>query len=190
MADELYIVREGLTSERAESLKRMLAEREVEVYTAPSDDVRGEWSLLAEADVRPRAARFIEQFEEQADDDDDPEQVLDDRHWRQWPRCSACDWPRMTRCDFCGSTGHEFPVADGAPVTETAEVLLVCETCDEPFEPLFLDHCERCNERFNDGVDFPYVAEMDVGNPRVGLMAFGLLVVTALLFGYWWMITR
>ena len=190
MADELTIVLEGLSAERAETLKRMLAERDVEVYSAPSESVRGEWNLLAEPDVAGRASRFIEQADEQWEDGVDPEDVLDDRQWSQWPRCRECDWPRMTRCEFCGSTGHDFPVADGAPVTETAAVLLMCGTCDEPFEPQFLDHCDRCSEKFDDGVEFPYVAEMDVGNPRVGLAAVALLLLTALLFAYWWWVAN
>lgn len=186
----MKVVRRGLTSERAEQLKRRLGEREVELYTTPDDAAPGEWMLLSEPEEAGRALRFLELEEDDEEESLDPEQMLDDRTWRQWPTCPACDWPRMTRCQFCGTTGHDFPVADGAPVTEEAAVLLMCETCDEPFEPKFLQHCDRCREPFEDGVEFPYTDPIDVGNPRAWILGVGLIVVAAIVFGYWWWVLQ
>ena len=185
MAEQLTTIREGLTAQQAESYKRLLAERNVEARAAPSDSVQGEWDLLAPDELAGRAARFLELADEQQAPIMDDEMILDVREWAKWPRCPVCEWPRVTRCQYCGTTSNAFPVADGAPDSEYAAVLLMCETCDEPFEPQFLDHCDRCNEPFGDGIEFPEPANISFRNPRIYAAAAIMVAITALLFAYW-----
>jgi hypothetical protein len=175
MSDELITVWRGPSAEQAQTVKRMLDDRGVEVFVAACETAMGEWTVLAPPDKASRVRRFIEQAEEpdQEYDDDD---LLDDRVWRQWPRCGECNAHRITRCRYCGSTGSDFPVADGAPIEEAeAAILLCCAICDEPFEPEFYRRCAECGEDFGRGIDVPLEGDPDLANPRVHFMLAALV---------------
>jgi len=182
MAEELITVWRGPSAEQAQSVKRMLEGRGQKVFVAACETSMGEWTVLAPPETASRVRRFIEQAEE-ADQDD--ENLLDDRTWRQWPRCGECNAQRITRCQYCGSSGSDFPVADGAPMDlEETAILLCCAICDEPFEPEFYRICAECGEDFGEGIDVPLEGDPDLANPRVHFMLASLagISLAALLY--------
>lgn len=81
-----------------------------------------------------------------------------------WPRCPDCDKPRVAMCPYCGTSGTEFPRAEGEPddrellaagesvderERDPSNVLFViCTMCDEPFVPRFAPTCEWCGHNF------------------------------------------
>ena len=107
-----------------------------------------------------------------------------------WPRCPDCGQPRHTSCPVCGTAGHQFDSAD--PGWDFAEAenseaenagLLLCTTCDEPFRPQYLRHCEWCGHEFGDGTTSgPVIPEdgAELNSVATSLAAF----VVALLAGF------
>ncbi len=75
-----------------------------------------------------------------------------------WPRCPECDARRITVCPICKTSGSHLPLADAdysPPSEETAErqPMVLCPTCDEPFIPQYLRHCEWCDHDFGAGIE-------------------------------------
>jgi len=69
---------------------------------------------------------------------------------------------------------------------DTQSRLLLCPTCDEPFEPQFARRCEWCGHEFADGIDWTPPAEDDgesLSARAVAILA-GLLGLAILLLGY------
>ena len=60
--------------------------------------------------------------------------------------------------DGCGC-GHGQVETESGPAAEEsageASALLLCPTCDEPFEPVYLGRCEGCGHEFPDGCEPP-----------------------------------
>jgi hypothetical protein len=57
-------------------------------------------------------------------------------------------------------------------------LLLICPTCDEPFKPRFLRHCEWCNHDFGTGLETPQTvatAERSEFNSRIAIVAAGIV---------------
>jgi hypothetical protein len=81
-----------------------------------------------------------------------------------WPRCPDCNKPRVAMCPYCGTSGTEFPRAEGEPdqrellaagesVDErerdpSSVLFVICTMCDEPFVPRFAPTCEWCGHNF------------------------------------------
>ncbi|MFV2067293.1 MAG: hypothetical protein ACC645_09965 [Pirellulales bacterium] len=103
-----------------------------------------------------------------------------------WPVCPECGKRRHTSCPVCGTSGNQFPLGDTAyPLispesgeADAARPLLICPTCDEPFEAAFLRLCEWCDHNFGDGVARPESAgkgdDAEPFNLRVWLVMAGL----------------
>ena len=127
-----------------------------------------------------------------------------------WPLCPGCQQPRHTMCEICGTAGSDFPLADMPPLhdlppasngesseddqapTDTEPALLViCSTCDEPFEPEFLRRCQWCSHDFGSGRDLDVAQDeralsVPIGylNHRALALAGGMLAILIALAVY------
>jgi predicted RNA-binding Zn-ribbon protein involved in translation (DUF1610 family) len=72
--------------------------------------------------------------------------------WTDWPTCPACGEQRHTRCPLCNMAGTRFPLVDIDREGEVERVLLMCDSCDEPFRPDFYRYCHRCGHDFGRGL--------------------------------------
>ncbi len=120
----------------------------------------------------------------------------------EWPACPHCGRGRLTSCPVCETAGTHFAQAfmpdfgllDEEPAGEGENALMVlCPTCDEPFEPQFPARCEWCGHRFRDGYEpppgelqaVPLFSAFEVGS-RVVIVALGLVAFAAALFGWFY----
>ena len=112
--------------------------------------------LVAESDAdeaRQIAISFDESSRGPSEVDEEEEA---DAAGRTWPLCPSCNRPRHTSCPYCGTAGASFPLAFGpSPALDSRALLVLCKTCDEPFEPEFHLLCEWCGHRFADGSELP-----------------------------------
>lgn len=163
---------DGLTQEAfSQSLREAAddAQRRMEnPYASPRSDVpqaeTGEPTAADDADFGPRAC------------------------------CPACGKPRMAVCPYCRTSGTRFPAADtfGGDVTEE-EPLLLCPTCDEPFEASYLRICEWCGHDFGSGVKAPEIVKEFSSEPlnwRVLLVGLAGAAFVAVLVAYFAMLLR
>ncbi|HVA48359.1 MAG TPA: hypothetical protein VNH11_18475 [Pirellulales bacterium] len=101
-------------------------------------------------------------------------------------RCPACGRTRVAVCPFCRTTGTRFRAADMMEMDDANEepALLICPTCDEPFEPAYLRRCEWCGHDFGTGIEPPEIVrplQTEPLNGRVLLaIAGGLAMVAAI----------
>jgi hypothetical protein len=97
-------------------------------------------------------------------------------------RCPGCDKPRMAVCPFCRTSGTRFRSADTFGDTAEEEPLLLCPTCDEPFEATYLRTCEWCGHDFGSGVQAPEIVKEFSAEPlngRVLLVGLGGVALVA-----------
>jgi hypothetical protein len=115
----------------------------------------------------------------------DPEYSVDEAPSEQPSPSSDCG----AGCGTCGHSSDSAEPDDDAPELVT-RLMLTCPTCDEPFWPQYLKHCEWCGYEFPDGTEIE-VRSSDVGRPGeptdpltpqaiatvvvLGLLAVGLL---------------
>lgn len=105
--------------------------------------------------------------------------------------CPECNRRRTAVCPICRTAGSNFPPGD-FPVAreeeETAEPpLLICPTCDEPFEPRYLRRCEWCGHDFGEGIaepERPVERPSEPLNPRIILAALAALALLGALMAY------
>lgn len=68
----------------------------------------------------------------------------------------------------CATCSHPTP-GDDAGEDDATEVvtalMLTCPTCDEPFAPQYLKHCEWCGHEFPDGTEIE-VRRIEAGRPE------------------------
>ena len=125
-----------------------------------------------------------------------------------WPLCPECAERRHTMCRICCTAGTDFLPADhevveivtvhgldedgGAESPEPIERvlrMLMCSTCDEPFEPSYARLCEWCGHDFGEGYEV-VVRHVEQVAPRtiavgVALAAamIGLMIYFAMIVG-------
>ena len=111
--------------------------------------------LVAESDAE-EARQIAISFDESSRGSADVDEEETDAPGQLWPLCPSCNRPRHTSCPFCGTAGANFQLAFvPSPALETRAMLVLCRTCDEPFEPEFNARCEWCGHRFADGSELP-----------------------------------
>lgn len=114
-----------------------------------------------------------------------PDDSADDDSAETSARCPACGKPRMAVCPYCRTSGTRFRAADtlDGDIAED-DSLIICPTCDEPFEASYLRICEWCGHDFGSGVESPVVVKEFASeslNWRVLLVgACGALAILAL----------
>ena len=126
-----------------------------------------------------------------------------------WPLCPGCQQPRHTMCEICGTAGSDFSLADMPPhdlspasngeesqddqasIDAEPALVVICSTCDEPFEPEFLRRCQWCSHDFGDGRDLDVAKDAqamsmptDYLNHRALLLAGGMLAILIALAVY------
>lgn len=142
--------------------------------------------------------RHVISRRDEARDDGGDETDDDFYFWIDWPKCPECKALRQTRCDFCQTSGTDFLLADAPPVLAGDEVnvsdldydvLLMCHTCDEPFEPVFYRNCQWCSHEFADGYanDEHQTAPIE-WTSRTIAVTVGLLATAAAMLIYVWLI--
>ncbi|MFP6757796.1 MAG: hypothetical protein VCC99_06195 [Alphaproteobacteria bacterium] len=114
-----------------------------------------------------------------------------------WPLCPGCSERRHTMCRICCTAGTDFPPADHEVVEmvavhgldeggaadspepiERVLRMLMCSTCDEPFEPSYARRCEWCGHDFGEGYEV-VVRHTEPVAPRT--IAVGVALVVAML---------
>jgi len=69
------------------------------------------------------------------------------------PTCPECHRARMTVCPYCQTASAHFAPGDRPlrVVQDEVAELVICGTCDEPFEPVYFRYCEWCAHDFGSG---------------------------------------
>jgi hypothetical protein len=117
-----------------------------------------------------------------------------------WPACPNCERPRLAVCPFCETSSNEMPQGDprygGQSLTEllanehgeasncgaerTSPPLLICPTCDEPFEARYLRRCEWCGHDFGAGLEVPPAISVTPININARAVALTLALVVGM----------
>ncbi len=116
------------------------------------------WTAAAKVVVRDdqaeQARQFAEAFDRQTRQTALAANSLDDEinepvaSWAEWPLCPTCGEKRRITCSTCGTTGVDFPLADGPIPAE--QPLFICPACDDSIEPRWDRLCKRCGYDFED----------------------------------------
>ncbi len=108
--------------------------------------------------------------------------------------CPECNRRRTAVCPICQTAGSNFPPGD-APIAREEDAgeppLLICPTCDEPFEPRYLRRCEWCGHDFGSGIAVPETRREQPAEPpnlRVIIVALATLALLAGLLAYFAML--
>lgn len=137
--------------------------------------------LFAKGEAQQAAAG-----ETEATEPAEPEEGKEDA---LWPLCPECGARRVTTCPVCKTSGSHFPLADAnaSEASEPAELptrMVICSTCDEPFMPQYLRHCEWCGHEFEDGVERSHepVEEVLSGRAIAVILALVALLIAMLIY--------
>lgn len=88
-------------------------------------------------------------------------------------------------CTPAGSAAETDAPAGDEPQAEPTRTLLMCPTCDEPFEPEYPRVCEWCGHEFPDGFQVEIPQEpLEQIDSRVYMVVFGLLALGVALVAY------
>jgi predicted RNA-binding Zn-ribbon protein involved in translation (DUF1610 family) len=110
-----------------------------------------------------------------SDGDQGKDHAADDEGPRA--RCPECGRSRMAVCPFCRTSGATFRGANLSLDEQSADEpeLLICPTCDEPFEASYLRRCEWCGHDFGAGIEVPAVMQtMSKEGPNWRVILVGL----------------
>ena len=99
--------------------------------------------------------------------------------------CPQCQRKRMTVCPYCHTASADFPQAYQQPgAADEGPELLLCPTCDEPFEPVYLRRCEWCGHDFGEGLELEQREVVEYLNDRVIAATMLLAVVVVVILAY------
>lgn len=99
--------------------------------------------------------------------------------------CPECGKQRMTVCPYCNTASAAFPAGDlPGPRTSDAPELVICQTCDEPFEPIYYRRCAWCGHDFGSGRETEPPESVEYLNDRVTVAAVSLGVALLLILAY------
>jgi len=68
-------------------------------------------------------------------------------------------------CATCGNPATDDPGDEDNAQELVTAVMLTCPTCDEPFTPQYLKHCEWCGYEFPDGTEVE-ARRIEIGRPE------------------------
>ncbi|HVC97281.1 MAG TPA: DUF2007 domain-containing protein [Pirellulales bacterium] len=99
--------------------------------------------------------------------------------------CPDCDRPRMAMCPVCDTADSDFPAADqlANDMDNEMAALLICPTCDEPFEPGYLRRCEWCGHDFGRGIEPSRPVDRPPREPMNARVIAVLLLITGSIAG-------
>ncbi len=195
MSESSVVIYTAATPQEAYLLRDALAEAGIralvsnESLQAAAGDVPLGWTIAPRLLVAPEdaadARRLAEQYEDRRKSGGT---LLDaDRPPEKPPapvRCPECRRPRTAICPVCETGGSHFrpgEMLDGEAETAGGPSLLICPTCDEPFEPGYLLCCEWCGHEFADGLAPPVApAPRTVEPPNPRVFAIGVLIAAAI----------
>ncbi|HEY1600067.1 MAG TPA: DUF2007 domain-containing protein [Pirellulales bacterium] len=108
------------------------------------------------------------------------------------PSCPQCGHGRMTVCPYCETASADFSTADEPPAAsgERAGRLLLCHTCDEPFEPTYYRRCEWCGHDFGSGKELATKTVVEYLNDRVIVAMMGLTIAVLVILVYFGTIVK
>lgn len=116
-------------------------------------------------------------------------------NWAEWPTCPQCHARREAHCSVCSARGSDFRLADfeepedPEEVASSADVLLLCSTCDEPFTPQFSRSCIGCGFDFGEGVEQPEIGHEEL-NTRVVIVIVGVVLLLVGLLAFFTLVLR
>lgn len=112
--------------------------------------------------------------------------------------CPSCGEPRVAVCPYCQTTGGHFRAAEDFTAEDVSgeaadgePVMLICPTCDEPFDAAYFRVCGACGHDFGSGLDTPPIVRELSSEPlngRVIAVAAGCIALVAALIIYFAMI--
>lgn len=202
MSESSVVIYTAATPQEAFLLRDALAEAGIralvsnEALQAAAGDVPLGWTIAPRLLVAPEdatdARRLAEQYERRRKAGEtlfDADLPVENEQPPAPARCPHCARPRTAICPLCGTGGSHFSagemVGDGS-AEAAGPRLLICPTCDEPFEPGYLQRCEWCGHEFSDGLPAPLAPtprNYEPPNPRVivvgGLIAAAIAGVIA-----------
>ncbi|HEY4308112.1 MAG TPA: DUF2007 domain-containing protein [Pirellulales bacterium] len=111
---------------------------------------------------------------------------------REIELCPACGRGRMTICPYCNTASDAFPAADD-PVPRGAQgeaALVICQTCDEPFTPIYYRRCAWCGHDFGAGRENEPPESVEYLNDRVTIAMLGLGLVLLAILAYFSSLTK
>ena len=99
--------------------------------------------------------------------------------------CPGCGQARITICPYCQTTSATFPAADRpASGIDDGPALVICQTCDEPFEPIYYRRCAWCGHDFGSGRETEAPETVEFLNDRVTVAVMGLGLVLFAILAY------
>jgi hypothetical protein len=208
MSDQPTVIYTAANPLDAHELKNLLADEGIEAYVindalqAVTGEVPLGWAtaarvLVAQRDAL-RARTLAEAFDRQtvAARREPRSEAATATTLMALALCPACGRPRTAVCPICETAGADFLSGDMPPAAEPAEGaeaaeretrLLICPTCDEPFEPGYLRDCEWCGQDCGDGIRLPAPPVEDATeapNARAIAAALGMIVIIAAIMAY------
>ncbi|HVU88756.1 MAG TPA: DUF2007 domain-containing protein [Pirellulales bacterium] len=100
--------------------------------------------------------------------------------------CPECGKPRMTVCPYCNTASATFPAGDrtGLRAADDVPGLVICQTCDEPFEPEYYRRCAWCGHDFGHGRETEPPETVEYLNDRVTVAAVALGAAVFVVLAY------
>ncbi|HXT57502.1 MAG TPA: DUF2007 domain-containing protein [Pirellulales bacterium] len=202
MSDQPTVIYTAANPLDAHELRNLLADEGIEAYIindalqAVTGEVPLGWAtaarvLVAQRDA-PRARTLAEAFDRQtvAVRREPRSEAATTTTPLTLALCPECCRQRTAVCPICETAGADFLSGDMPPAAETNEgetQLLICPTCDEPFEPGYLRDCEWCGHDCGDGIRLPAPPVEDAAeapNARAIAAALGMIVIIAAIMAY------
>ena len=191
MNEHLITIYRAPNAIQAHLLKQLLAERDIAARVVGDSMINVESLDSAVSVLVPQVDQELAAFIAEAFDrnviqvepmDDACEHI--NITWDEWPRCANCGAVRETWCPACGTIGTDFTPADYNGLYDIDDLLL-CEVCDEAFEPQFTRSCAQCGRRFTDGVDYVPVSRESTGEIWHSLMGAVILLAAFSCLAWW-----
>lgn len=191
MEDELAVIYTAANAVQAHLLRNALADMGIQAHVtndvlqAAGGDLPLGWTIaprvLVPREHEVEARRVAEEYDASlaaGRPQSAAEAVAPPAQVAATARCPSCEKPRTAICPFCQTSGSQFRAADALDQAEPADagpLLLLCPTCDEPFQDAYLRRCEWCGHDFGVGLEAPpVIATLDVEPMNWRVMVAGM----------------